>query len=619
MPESSRIHLRRPHHCTWMGGRHTYTRPDLLALLEARTRELEQACARLRTSEEKYRSFVDSTPDPIFNFGRDLRYLFVNGGFARPFGKSPEEIMGLSPLDLFAPADAERRLAVVRRVFETGQPLEIEVRVDATDGPRTYLTVASPLRDEQGQVWSVSCISKEITERKKAEAALLQAKEAAEAGMKAKSEFLANMSHEIRTPLHALLGFTDLMERSPDPVHLEAIRTAGRGLLTLLNDILDLSRLEADRLPLEPGEVGVGELLLEVARIFHARIQEKGLAFTLDVADSVPACVLLDETRLRQILVNLVGNAVKFTHQGGIALRVQAIGPPEALTLSFQVADTGIGIPPEERARIFEAFHQQEGQSTRRYGGTGLGLAISLKLAALMGGELGVESEPGAGSRFTLTLPGVRALPGDPEVAPSAREAPLEVQPRPRTTTNTGPLILVVDDTAANLSLLDEILDRAGYRSVLASSGPQALAFSAMQKPDLVLLDVLMPGMDGLEVCRRLKADPRTRTIPVLFLTARTLPEDLLRGFEAGGADYLTKPFRAEELLVRIRTHLDLARAREEVRTLRGYLPTCASCKKIRDEAGTWLPMETYLASHTEAQCSHSLCPDCHGIYFPRA
>jgi two-component system sensor histidine kinase EvgS len=363
--------------------------------------------------------------------------------------------------------------------------------------------------------------------------------------------------------------------------------------------------------------VGIGELLLEVARIFQARIQEKGLSFTLDVADAVPPLLLLDETRVRQILLNLVGNAVKFTSEGTICLRAQAEGPPEAMTLRLAVEDTGIGIPPGEQARIFEAFHQREGQSTRQYGGTGLGLAISRKLTALMGGELSVASEHGKGSCFTLTLPRVQALPGIPEPIRATPEMAAH-PPRSRALHGSGPLILAVDDIGTNLDLLDEILDRAGYRTLPATSGPQALAAAGSQKPDLILLDVLMPGMDGYEVCRRLKADPLTRPIPVLFLSAKTQTEDLVRGLHLGAADYVTKPFKAAELLARIRTHLDLARARNEVRTLRGFLPTCASCKKIRDEAGAWLPMEHYLMAHTEAQCSHSLCPDCMGIYFPK-
>jgi signal transduction histidine kinase/CheY-like chemotaxis protein len=371
---------------------------------------------------------------------------------------------------------------------------------------------------------------------------LRAAMERAEVANRAKSAFLAAMSHELRTPLNAILGYAQLLRRdkSMGPQQLAGMATiqqSGQHLLALINDVLDLSRVEAGKMDLHNRPARLQELLTVVADIMRVRAEKKYLGFELELAPGLPAAVSVDETRLRQVLLNLLGNAVKFTDRGAVLLRVAPA--PVAPCLRFEVIDQGVGIAADQTEAIFRPF-EQVGDHTRRAGGTGLGLAISRQLVRLMGGELRVESAPGQGSRFWFDVP--------------LAEAELPAAAAARTEMATGYLgprqrVLVVDDVAANRALLLDLLGALDFQVQEADNGAAALARTAVAPPDLILLDMVMPGMNGIEVTRRLRADAATASVPVLIISASATADDEERSLEVGANAFLTKPVDEHELL----------------------------------------------------------------------
>lgn len=412
-------------------------------------------------------------------------------------------------------------------------------------------------------------LSLEVDERvrseqalRQSEEALLQAKQGAEAlaeqadsANRAKSEFLANMSHEIRTPMNAVLGYSELLERSlEDPKqrsYLASIKAGSRTLLTLINDILDLSRVEAGKMHLEYAPVDPGRLLEDVRHIFSIRAREKGLALRFETPPDLPSPLMLDESRLRQVLFNLVGNAIKFTDRGEVVVSADTVpsassghdnGGDRCVDLVIRVRDTGIGIPADQQQRIFESFEQQQGQSNRRYGGTGLGLAISRKLLEMMGGELSVNSREGQGAEFVLSLIQVRQTgqytSGDRER--EGETVPLHFH---------GGRVLVVDDNPANRHLVRDMLEPEGLVVEEADHGGSALERARETPPDLVLMDIRMPVMDGYEALARMKSDPGLSTIPVVALTASVMDSESARIRQAGFDGYLRKPVARQVLL----------------------------------------------------------------------
>lgn len=407
-------------------------------------------------------------------------------------------------------------------------------------------------------------LSREVGERVRSEQALRRSEEElidakqraedladqAEEANRAKSEFLANMSHEIRTPMNAVIGYTELLERTitddRQRGYLESIKAGSRSLLTLINDILDLSRVEAGKMRLEYGPLDLSRLLEDVRHIFAIRAREKGLDLVFEMDQNMPPVMVLDETRLRQVLFNLVGNAIKFTDHGEVRVRV-AWKESEAPELCIEVMDSGIGIPEEQQQRIFEAFEQQAGQSSRRYGGTGLGLAISRKLVEMMNGELSVHSRPGEGTTFRVHLRDVETALAAPDVNDESVAVRYRFE-RSR--------VLIVDDNPVNRQLVRDVLEPEGLEVDEAENGIQALERARDFHPALVLMDIRMPQMDGFEALRAFGEDRRLSDIPIVALTASVMTNEAARIREAGFDGYLHKPVSREILLGELADYL---------------------------------------------------------------
>jgi signal transduction histidine kinase/CheY-like chemotaxis protein len=410
----------------------------------------------------------------------------------------------------------------------------------------------------------------EIARRKRREEELQRARIAAEAASRAKSEFLANMSHELRTPMHGVLGFTSVLLDTPlnedQRGHAQTIRTSGEALLTIINDILDFSKVEAGKLTVERVPFDLRSTIKEAAELLAAQAHQKGLQLALKIHQEIPRSIEGDPARVRQVLINLVGNAIKFTRQGRVRVEIGLIRSSGGLCdeVRCAVSDTGIGIPPGKHALLFQDFSQADGSTTREFGGTGLGLAISKRLVELMGGKIGFESEAGRGSTFWFTLPAptISTLPSTSATANTRVLAirpavtGLEpVVPQIATPEESGEAVirtrvLVAEDNAVNQRLVKRLLEKIGCRVDIASDGREAVRMATEQSYKIIFMDCSMPEMDGYQATaelRRLQA-ASGQHVPIIAFTANAMDEDRARCLKAGMDDFLTKPVRGDEL-----------------------------------------------------------------------
>jgi len=425
-----------------------------------------------------------------------------------------------------------------------GEGFDVEFRIIANGEIKWVKSTAQLEFDANGKFLRAMGVVKDISEHKMYEASLRVAKEQAENANRAKSEFLANMSHEIRTPMNAILGFSEILtSRLSDPKlnsYVGHITNAGKSLLTLINDILDISKIEAGKIEMIPVAINLPEFIQELVNMCSVLREDKAIEFSVDISPALPTYIHIDGARLRQVLYNLLGNAFKFTEKGKIILAVLLSKGKDQIV--FSVSDTGIGIPRSQHTAIFDAFRQQDGQSTRKYGGTGLGLTISKRLVEIMGGEISLKSKTGAGSTFTITFPYhfVNSAPDQVEVIERARPV---LHPF-----HTRAVVLIAEDNYFNRLMMKEIIESVdGVKVLEAENGQEVVRIATQHRPDVIFMDLMMPMMNGHEANKKLKEHPETARIPVIAWTAAGLKDDekkILKEFSA----MLRKPSSTTEI-----------------------------------------------------------------------
>jgi PAS domain S-box-containing protein len=571
--------------------------------------EQKKSDQRLRDQQFYTRSLIESNIDAIMTTDPSGIITDVNKQMEALTGCTRDELIGAPFKGYFT--DPERAEAAIKRVLSEKSVTDYELTARARDGKQTVVSYnATTFYDRNRTLQGVFAAARDVTERKRVEAELQQAKAAAESASRTKSDFLASMSHEIRTPMNAIMGISDLLAKTPltleQDKYVQIFRRAGDNLLNLINDILDLSKVEASQLELERTGFSLNDLLEKVAEMVAARAHEKGLAMVYEVAPAVPNDLVGDPTRLRQVLLNLLGNAIKFTQSGEVTLRVASDANPSVPTaLRFTVSDTGIGIPREKLSQVFERFTQADSSTTRRFGGSGLGLTISRRLVELMGGRIWVESEVGKGSVFGFAVPFEISAPVNrPATAPVGTDLDLPL-PALR--------ILLAEDSSDNCIITMAYLEDTPYQVEIAETGAIACKMFEAGHYDLVLMDRQMPVMDGLTATRTIRAweqaNDRLPT-PIVALTASALKGDREMCLAAGCTAFLTKPIKQEVLLQAIREHsivaplsskegssrMDLIRLRAKSRSaerIPAYLQNCKQNVIVMSDALDRVDFET--------------------------
>jgi PAS domain S-box-containing protein len=496
----------------------------------------DAAIARHRA---RFDAILEGVESLIFIKDREGRLVMANRKYLDTACR--DDVLGLTDVELWDSESAAELRAVDLAVFETGEPFLGEERVVTREGEEIiYLSSKFLLPDERTGEPVMCGIAADITEQKHMQRRLEESRRAAEEASRAKSRFLASMSHEIRTPLNGVLGMAELLStriHDPDSARMiDVIRTAGQSLLTIINDILDLSKIEADRLTIERAPFDPVECLRAVAAIHEDAARRKGLAFVLRAPDGPVARKVGDAHRIGQILHNLIGNAVKFTAAGSVTVALRA----EPAALTFEVEDTGVGMDEAVAQRVFDEFTQADESTTRRFGGTGLGLSIVRRLASRMGGEVMLTSAPGVGSRFTVRLP-----------APAYAGAGIEQGAGPSAAPAAGLRVLVADDNPVNRMVMEGLLEQFGAAVTLADGGETAVERRFEGDFDVLLLDISMPGMDGVDALRAIRRGEAQRGLrmpPALAVTANAMPDQIAAYLQAGFVGHVAKPIGRDML-----------------------------------------------------------------------
>ena len=530
---------------------------NLIAVAVADDRRRE-ALARVAEGDARAHLILDTAHDAFVGMDASGTIVAWNAQAQQTFGWTSDQVLGRNlAATIIPPAFREAHENGMRRFLATGEAPVVNKRLELRglhrDGHEfpIEITITSPM--PQGNGFFFGAFLRNIADRRERDDQLRHAKETAEAATRAKSEFLANMSHELRTPLNGVIGYAQLLQRDRalNPTQrdtVDAISKCGAHLLELINDLLDLSKIEAGFLEIELVPTDIAQLLTDLRLVIADSARRKGLLLTTSVAADVPGRVLLDGRHVRQVLLNLLGNGVKFTSRGQVRLAITRVGGD----LLFEVTDTGMGIEAQALHEIFDAFAQTKAGAAA--GGTGLGLTISQHLLSGMGAELRVESSPGLGSRFSFTLP----LVAVDDAAGARKPAVLEPALDARLAPGQQVTALVVDDSTVSRRILGSLLESAGLQVLTATGGLEGIEVATNHRPDVIFMDVKMPDIDGFSATRRLAADERTAGIPVIAVTASAFGDTRQGARDAGCVAHLAKPVRAQAVFVALQTHLGL-------------------------------------------------------------
>lgn len=551
-----------------------------------------------RAKKEWERTF-DTVPDLVTILDNEYRIVRINKTMASRMGLSPKECIGKLCYVRAHGTDSPPSFCPHTQLLQDGREHKMEVYEPLLGG--YFITTVTPVCDDEGRVVGSVHVARDITDRKQAEEELKKAKEQADLANQAKSVFLANMSHELRTPLNAILGFTQVMGNNPhlsleEQENLAIIQRSGEHLLTLINQVLDLSKIEAGRLTFDEKSFDLHRFLDDLENMFSLKARNKGLHLYFTRTEDVPRFIASDEVKLRQVLINLLNNAIKFTEAGSVELKVRneelgkkkeknwTIPPSSFLILHFSVADTGPGIPPQEQAQLFQAFHQtQLGKQMQE--GTGLGLTISRKFVQLMGGDISLDSKVGQGTTFSFEIP-VRIVEFSQEVDPQNHRRVIALAPE-----QPQYKLLVVDDHAESRQLLVKLLAGVGFDVRAAMNGQEALEIWRRWSPDLLWIDLRMPDMAGYEVTHNIREEEarlkKVRSCKIIAVTAGSFEEIRATALAHGCDDFLRKPFRQHELFDLLQTHLDAQFLYAEEPAVNAATPGFPSQNELDPEAFT--------------------------------
>ncbi|HAN19473.1 MAG: hypothetical protein A2X13_02245 [Bacteroidetes bacterium GWC2_33_15] len=529
--------------------------------------ELEESKDELEKNERKLRKIIDLSPIPIGISNKETIITDLNHQFTRVFGYTLKDVPTINDWYLRAYPNKEMRNNYIKqwneriaKIFKTNLPIEpLETIVTCKDGKEKVIQLhASAIGENMvvifNDITEIRLLEENISYRIMMEEETLKAKLAAEAANKAKSEFIANMSHEIRTPMNAILGYAEVLineiSNTAQVNYVRSIQASGKTLLGLINDILDFSKIEAGKIEMKKEPVNLRFVVQEIADIFKFKIKEKSIEFITNVDPGLPTYLLLDELRIKQILLNLVSNALKFTHQGFIKVSVTyKTVNKDTINLTIQIEDSGIGIDKDQQQRIFNVFEQIEGDNDRKYEGSGLGLAISKKLIQLFNGEIDVVSEKGKGSTFIVRLKNIE-ISTSQGLTEKNKILQHEVYQFKKAN------ILVVDDIDSNRQVISLYLKKLNFNVFEAPDGNKAIELIEKSKPCLILMDLLMPNLDGFETFKKIQQNPEWEDIPVIAITAYNLNNEREQVMNIGFAGYLTKPIDYRELKSILKTFL---------------------------------------------------------------